>query len=61
MKNLILVIILLVILAAAAGYIYKAKKRGATCIGCPQAGKCGSCGGCGSRETGVCSCHTKED
>ena len=44
---------------AAARYIYKAKKSGVRCIGCPSAGTCsakaegqGSCGGCG------CGCHS---
>jgi len=60
-KNLILIVVLLAILVAAAGYVYKAKKRGVKCIGCPAGSKCGSCSGCGSRETGACSCHPDED
>ena len=52
MENLIVVVILALILGGAAFYIYKAKKSGAKCIGCPDAktcgGNCGSCGGqCG--------------
>ena len=35
------------ILGGAAGYIYKAKKKGVKCIGCPQGSKCsGNCPGC---------------
>lgn len=46
--------ILVAILGGAALYIYKAKKRGVKCIGCPDAktcgGNCGSCGGnCGHK------------
>ena len=37
--------------AAAAFYVYKAKKNGKKCIGCPDSGSCsggcsGCCGGC---------------
>lgn len=51
MQDLILALILVVILAAAGGYVYKAKKSGKKCIGCPDSGSCGK-GSCGS---GGCS------
>ncbi len=41
MTDLIAAAVILVIAAAAAGYIYKEKKRGAKCIGCPLASGCG--------------------
>lgn len=41
MKDILIVVVLLVILGAACVYIYKAKKRGAKCIGCPYAETCG--------------------
>ena len=50
MTDILIVAIVLAILGAAAFYIYKAKKNGAKCIGCPQAKSCG--GNCGS-----CNCH----
>lgn len=54
MENLILVVLLGVILGGAAGYVYKAKKRGTKCIGCPDGSKCsGSC-------SGGCGCHYEE-
>lgn len=28
----------------AAGYIYKEKKRGKKCVGCPYSGSCSGCG-----------------
>ena len=56
MKDLILTLVLLAILAAAAGYIYKAKKSGAKCIGCPSGSSCSSCSSCG----GSCGCHSGE-
>ena len=40
MANVIVVIVVLVIIGAALVYIRKEKKRGVTCIGCPQAGMC---------------------
>ena len=50
MENLILVFIIGTIVGLAAGYVWKAKKRGVKCIGCPNSGtcsgNCGSCGGC---------------
>ena len=47
MENLILIVVIAAILVGAAWYIYKAKKSGQHCIGCPDSGTCGSCsGGC---------------
>ena len=54
MINVILVAILAAIIGGAVIYIYKAKKHGVRCIGCPGAkacaGRCeegGGCEGCG--------------
>ena len=60
MTNVILFAVLAVIVAAAATYIYKAKKRGVKCVGCPAGAKCGgNCSGsCGS---GSCGCHGEAD
>ena len=50
MEDLIVIAIILVILVSAAVYIYKAKKRGVKCIGCPEGCSCGKgesgCSGC---------------
>ena len=47
MTDLILLVVLIAICGAAAGYVYKAKKRGVKCIGCPDGSKCsGACSGC---------------
>ena len=45
MENYILIAVLILILGGAGLYIYKAKKKGQKCIGCPSGGKCGSCNG----------------
>ncbi len=41
MENLIIILILLCIIGGIIFYLYKAKKRGETCIGCPYAKQCG--------------------
>ncbi len=49
-KDIIILIVLIVILIAAISYIYKAKKTGKRCVGCPDSG------------TGKCCCQpTKTD
>lgn len=47
MDDLIILLILLAIVGGAAAYVYKAKKSGKKCIGCPYAGTAG------------CSCSKK--
>lgn len=50
MENIIIIVVVGLILGLAIGYIYKAKKRGAMCIGCSGScscsGNCDSCEGC---------------
>ena len=47
MINYLIIAILLVIIGGAAFYIYKAKKNGAKCIGCPNSKACScNCGSC---------------
>lgn len=44
MKTLLLIAVLILILLAAGAYVYKAKKRGEKCVGCPYCKDCnGSC------------------
>lgn len=51
MENIILLVLLGLIVGGAAGYIYRAKKKGVKCIGCPNGASCsGNCSGCS------CSC-----
>lgn len=47
MENFIIIVIILCIVSGIIFYLYKAKKRGETCIGCPYAKQCGN-GQCGS-------------
>ena len=47
MENYILIAVLVLIIGGAALYIYKAKKSGRKCIGCPDSGTCsGNCSAC---------------
>ncbi|MBQ7962682.1 MAG: FeoB-associated Cys-rich membrane protein [Clostridia bacterium] len=54
MEDIVVIIIVAVIVVLAGLYIYKAKKSGKKCIGCPDAENCGksSASSCG----GNCSC-----
>lgn len=40
MENIIIVAVVVVVVALAAVYIFKAKKKGCKCIGCPHAQEC---------------------
>ena len=59
MIDIIVSIILVVIFGGAIFYIYKSKKSGKRCIGCPDSGSCGK-----SNESDSCSCcsccHSKD-
>lgn len=56
--DFIVTILLLLLIGGAITYLWRAKKRGQTCVGCPHAKQCAmhkqksgcecSCGGCGS-------------
>ena len=52
----IIIAVIALILGLAAGYVYKAKKSGKKCIGCPDGDTCsGHCSGC----NGNCGCDQK--
>lgn len=46
METIIAAVIIVLIVGLAVGYIYKAKKSGKKCIGCPYAESCSSKGKC---------------
>lgn len=50
MENVIIILIVAIIVTLICLYLYRAKKRGETCIGCPYAKQCAKskCGGCSS-------------
>ena len=51
MIDFIVAAIVLAILGGILLYLYRAKKRGETCIGCPYAKQCGG---------GVCGGHSRQ-
>ncbi len=57
MEDIIIIAILLIIVGVAALYIYRAKKKGKKCIGCPDSGSCANAknGGCS------CGCSDKTE
>ena len=47
MKDIIVLAVIAGILLLAGMYIYRSKKKGKKCIGCPDSGTCtGCCTGC---------------
>ncbi|MBQ7614712.1 MAG: FeoB-associated Cys-rich membrane protein [Butyrivibrio sp.] len=50
MADFIAIVIIVMILGLAIRYIYKEKKKGVHCIGCPSAGAC---------HKAACSCKDK--
>ena len=57
MEDLLILLVVGLIVGLAAGYIYKAKKRGVKCVGCPDSGSCS--GGCSGNCSGCTGCGTK--
>ena len=56
MKDIVIIAIIALIVCLAGLYVYKAKKSGKKCIGCPSGGNCSACnGGAG------CTCPSASD
>ena len=51
MVNYIIIAILMLVIGGAAFYVYRSKKHGDACIGCPYAKNCG----------GKCSCDSDKN
>ena len=58
MIDYIVIAILLAITGGIIFYLYRAKKRGETCIGCPYAKQCASQAG---KHAGGCHCRGNQD
>ena len=56
MMDLIMIAILTVIIAMAVRYLYKAKKNGAVCVGCPAGCSCSRQKSSAPDSTGLCGC-----
>lgn len=55
MEDIAIVAIIAIIVGLACFYLYKAKKSGKKCVGCPDGGCCEKNG------TGPCCCGDKSD
>ena len=53
MKDLIIIAIILLLAGAVAWYLYRAKKKGQKCIGCPYGSSCCQkhCGSCTTKQS----------
>jgi len=49
-ENAILIAVIVIVIGAASFYIYKEKKKGVKCVGCPYAKECAK-KNCGSSHT----------
>ena len=58
LKDFIAIAVIVLVVGLAVFYLYRAKKRGQKCIGCPYAKQCG--GKCGGGCGGGCD-HVKKD
>ena len=55
--DFLVIAVVAVIVGLGIWYLYRAKKKGVKCIGCPDGAKCsGNCSGC----SGNCSCGDKK-
>ena len=51
MDNLIVIAVLVVVIGGAAIYVFKQRKKGVKCIGCPNGNDCsGNCCSCDSKK-----------
>ena len=53
MVDIILILIIAIIIGLAGIYIYRQKKEGSKCIGCPYGNAC-----CKNTEKGGCGCQS---
>jgi len=51
MDNIIIISVLLIVIGSISYYIYREKKKGVTCIGCPYSKQCASNGKCNGVHT----------
>ena len=62
--DIIVILFIALIVGAASGYIYRAKKKGKGCIGCPDSASCQkyneSVGSCGGNCSFCTSCHSED-
>ena len=52
MEDIIIILVLALVIGFAVFYIYRQKKSGSKCIGCPYGSSC-----CKNKENGGCGCQ----
>ena len=55
LDNIFIILIVAAVVGLAGFYIYRQKKNGSKCIGCPYGCSCSS-----KNEKGGCCCHSEE-
>ena len=51
MVDAIVILVILAVVGGAGWYVYRSKKTGRKCIGCPDSGSCsGQCPGCAGKK-----------
>ncbi len=61
LTDIIIVGVIILCIGGAALYIYRAKKSGKKCIGCPDSSSCGQKGRCNGCSGACSSCQSKQD
>ena len=61
LPDIIVVAVILLCVGGASLYIYKAKKSGKKCIGCPDSSSCGQKGRCNGCSGACDSCKGKRN
>ena len=65
MIDFVIALLILAIVGGASFYIYRAKKSGKKCIGCPDSATCGkyndNVSSCGGNCSFCTSCHSSND
>ena len=60
-KDYIIIAVIAVILGLAIYYIYRAKKSGKKCVGCPDSCSCSSGSQCNGKSCGSCGCDFEKN
>ena len=57
--DFVVILVIALIVGGASYYIYRAKKSGKKCIGCPHSASCKNSGGCSTSCS--CGCSSNEE
>ena len=57
MEDVIIIVIIAIVVGFAGLYVYRKKKAGSKCIGCPYAGECGK----SAKNDSSCTCGSSDE